>query len=360
MFIDEAEIYVKGGDGGNGKSSFRREARVPRGGPDGGDGGHGGSVIFEAVDNIDTLMDFVGHHHWKAENGRNGSVKNMTGKSGKDMIIQVPMGTLIYDRDSGLLLKDLTENGQQVRIARGGRGGRGNARFATSVEQSPVHAEEGVKGVERNIKLELKLIADVGLVGLPNAGKSTLLSHISSARPKIASYPFTTLHPILGIAELSRYRRMVFADLPGLIEGAHEGAGLGDEFLKHIERTRIIVHLVDVMPMDGSDPVENYYTIRNELSRYSNALAGKPELVVANKMDLTGGDEVLERLREELDQPMPAISAVTGKGLIPLLERVWVMIEDQREQEKLNPPAGPPEFLEEASWFESESEDDGL
>lgn len=350
MFVDEAEIYVKGGDGGDGCVGFRREAYVPRGGPDGGDGGDGGSVFFEAVDNVDTLMDFVGHHHWKAEDGKKGMGKKKFGRRGKDIIVQVPCGTLIYDRDTNILLKDLTEKGQRVCIARGGKGGRGNAQFATPVDQAPDYAEPGKPGQERNIKLELKLIADVGLVGLPNAGKSTLLAHVSAARPKIASYPFTTIQPMLGIVELSRYRRMVLADLPGLIEGAHEGAGLGDEFLKHIERTRIIVHLIDIMPMDESDPVANYHLIRNELTKYSEKLAGKPELVVANKMDLTGADEVLDRLREELDQPVMAISAVTGKGLMPMLEKLWDVIEEQRELEKMKPSE--PEMLpdEPSGW----------
>jgi GTP-binding protein len=360
MFVDEAEIYVKGGDGGDGCVGFRREAFVPRGGPDGGDGGNGGSVYFEAVDNIDTLMDFVGHHHWKAESGKKGMGKKMAGRKGKDVVVQVPCGTLIYDRDTNILLKDLTEKGQRVCIAKGGRGGRGNTQFATAVEQAPDHAEPGKPGQERNIKLELKLIADVGLVGLPNAGKSTLLSHVSAARPKIADYPFTTLHPMLGIVELSRYRRMVLADLPGLIEGAHEGAGLGDEFLKHIERTRVIVHMVDILPMDGSDPVANYHLIRNELAKYSEKLAGKPELVVANKMDLTGADEILARLREELDQPVMAISAVTGKGLLPMLENLWNVIEEQREMEKINPPPVEETLPNEPSKFMADNPTDDL
>lgn len=334
MFVDEAEIYVKGGDGGDGFVGFRREAYVPRGGPDGGDGGDGGSVYMEAVENIDTLMDFVGHHHWKAENGRPGRTKKMTGKSGRDTIIEVPLGTLIYDKDTGILLKDLTEARQRVCVARGGRGGRGNVHFATPTEQAPRYAEPGRKGKERHLRLELKLIADVGLVGMPNAGKSTLISRVSSARPKIADYPFTTLHPVLGIAELSRHRRMVLADLPGLIEGAHEGAGLGDEFLRHIERTRVIVHLVDILPMDGSDPVRNFTIIRNELAKYSKTLAAKPAIVVANKMDLTDSQEALKAFKKKTKQDVLAISAVTGRGLPELLERLWRQIEDQRETER--------------------------
>jgi len=334
MFVDEAEIYVKGGDGGDGFVGFRREAYVPKGGPDGGDGGRGGSVILEAVEDVDTLMDFVGHHHWKADSGRPGRTKKMDGKSGKDLIVQVPLGTLIYDKDTGILLKDLTESNQQVRVARGGRGGRGNVHFATPTEQAPRYAEPGGKGQERMLRLELKLIADVGLVGKPNAGKSTLISRVSSARPKIADYPFTTLHPVLGIVELSRYRRMVLADLPGLIEGAHEGAGLGDEFLRHIERTRVIVHLIDILPLDGSDPAENYHVIRNELSKYSKTLADKTEFVVANKMDLTGAREALDRLRKEIDRDVLPISAVAGRGVPELLDRLWRIVEESKREEK--------------------------
>lgn len=345
MFVDQAEIYVKGGDGGDGCVGFRREAYVPRGGPDGGDGGNGGNVYFVAVDNVDTLMDFSGRHHWRAEDGKKGMGKKMTGKSGKHLVIEVPRGTLIYDKDTGILLKDLTESREKVCIARGGKGGRGNVHFTTPVEQAPRHAEPGKPGQERNLRLELKLIADVGLVGKPNAGKSTLISHISEARPKIADYPFTTLHPVLGIAELSRHKRLVIADLPGLIEGAHEGAGLGDTFLRHIERTRVIVHLLDVMPFDGSDPAENYYMIRNELNKYSNILAAKPELIVANKMDLTNADEILDQLRDELGKPILAISAVTGKGLVNLLEKLWYMVQEQRDLDESRADEKTPEFF---------------
>jgi len=347
MFVDEAENYVKGGDGGDGFVGFRRETFVPRGGPDGGDGGRGGNVIFEAVDNIDTLMDFVGHHHWKAKDGRPGRTKKMAGKSGEDLVIQVPMGTLVYDKESGILLKDLTEKGQRVIVARGGKGGRGNVHFATPTEQAPRYAEPGGPGRERWLKLELKLIADVGLVGMPNAGKSTLISRVSSARPKIADYPFTTLHPVLGIVELSRHRRFVLADLPGLIEGAHEGTGLGDEFLRHIERTRVIVHMIDIMPMDESDPVQNYKIIRNELEKYSPKLAAKSEIVVANKMDLTDAKEAYERFKNELNINVMAISAVTGKGLEPLLDRLWREIEEQKEQEKFRQEQGIEEEVQE-------------
>ncbi|MHC4126088.1 MAG: GTPase ObgE, partial [Planctomycetota bacterium] len=277
MFIDEARIYVKAGDGGDGCLSFRREKYIPKGGPDGGDGGGGGDVYFETVEGIDTLLDFAGKSHWCAGNGQPGSGSNKHGSDGEDLVIKVPPGTLIYDVDFELVLKDLNKVGMKVCICRGGKGGRGNKSFATSTNQAPRITTQGKKGRERNIRLELKLIADVGLVGMPNAGKSTLISRCSAARPKIADYPFTTLKPVLGIVELSDFRRFVMADIPGLIEGAHSGAGLGYEFLKHIERTTILAHIIDIMPVDGSDPVENYNAIRSELKQYSRALAGKTE-----------------------------------------------------------------------------------
>ncbi|NLX05977.1 MAG: GTPase ObgE [Phycisphaerae bacterium] len=331
MFIDRAEIYVKGGDGGAGCVAFRREKYVPRGGPDGGDGGRGGSVYLEADENLNTLMDLVGHHHWKAEPGRPGMGKNKTGRSGRDRIVRVPPGTLIYDKEADLLLKDLVEPGQRVCVARGGKGGRGNKAFATSTEQAPQEAEPGLPGQERVLRLELKLIADVGLVGMPNAGKSTLLSRVSAARPKIADYPFTTRHPVLGIAELRNHRRIVIADIPGLIEGAHEGSGLGDEFLRHIERTSVLIHLVDILPPAG-DPFEHYEVIRGELSKYSPVLAAKPEIVAVNKMDLTDAGEALREFRERLgDERVFAISAVTGHGVPELLEHAYRVVQEYRE-----------------------------
>ena len=331
MFVDEAEIYVKGGDGGAGCVSFRREKFIPRGGPDGGDGGDGGSVYLQASTDVDTLMDFAGHHHWRAENGRPGRGKNMTGRSGEDKIVRVPLGTLVYDKDTGLLLKDLTEDGQRVCVAAGGRGGRGNKHFASSTQQTPRYAEPGQPGQERTLKLELKLIADVGLVGLPNAGKSTLVARVSSARPKIADYPFTTLNPVLGIVELSRHRRFVIADLPGIIEGASKGAGLGDEFLKHIERTRVLLHLIDIMPMEGPEPAEAYEIIRNELTEYSDVLANKPEIIVANKMDLTGAEGRLEEFREKIGKQVHPISAVTGRGVAELMELAWQVVQESKQ-----------------------------
>jgi GTP-binding protein len=327
MFVDEAQIWVKAGDGGNGCISFRREKYVPKGGPDGGDGGSGGDVYFEAAGDMNTLLDFTGRHHWRAENGKPGLGKNMYGQDGKDLVIRVPPGTLIYDADLSLLLKDLNEVGMKVLICRGGKGGKGNKAFATSTNQAPRIAEPGKLGQERNLRLELKLIADVGLVGMPNAGKSTLLSRCSAARPKIAAYPFTTLEPVLGIVELTGFRRFVMADIPGLIEGASRGAGLGHDFLRHIERTRIIVHILDIMPLDGSDPIDNYHAIRNELGRYSETLAAKEEVIVANKIDLDPDGARIEDLRNRLSRDIVPISAATGKGIKELTELLWQRIQ---------------------------------
>ncbi len=330
MFIDKAKIWVKAGDGGNGCVSFRREKYIPKGGPDGGDGGKGGSVYFHAVEDIDTLMDFAGKHHWHAQNGRPGSGNNKHGANGQDLIILVPLGTLIYDADLELLLKDLNKVGMKARVCLGGRGGKGNKAFATSTNQTPRYAEPGKKGQERNLRLELKLIADVGIVGLPNAGKSTLISHCSAARPKIADYPFTTLEPVLGIVELSDYRRFVLADIPGLIEGSHKGAGLGIEFLKHIERTRIIVHILDIMPTDGSEPAKNYKTIRKELKLYSKALAEKQEIIVANKIDLDAEGKKVKELKKKIRKKIYPISAVTGNGVKELTELLWKKIKETK------------------------------
>jgi GTP-binding protein len=323
MFIDQAKIHVKAGDGGGGCLSFRREKFVPKGGPDGGDGGRGGSVFFEATEGLDTLGQFSGRHHWRAGNGQGGAGKNRHGSDGEDLVIKVPPGTLIYDEDLGLLLKDLDAAGSLVCVCRGGKGGRGNKAFATPTDQAPRHTEPGGRGQERNIRLDLKLIADVGLVGMPNAGKSTLISRCSAARPKIADYPFTTVEPVLGIVELPQYRRFLMADIPGLIEGAHKGSGLGLDFLRHIERARIIAHIIDIMPLDGSDPAANYEAIRTELAEYSEAIARKPEIVVANKIDLDPGGAALEKLGKKLAKPVVAVSAATGEGLRLLEETLW-------------------------------------
>jgi len=342
MFIDEARIYVKAGDGGNGCVSFRREKFVPKGGPDGGDGGKGGDVYFEAAADRDTLLDFAGKHHWRAENGKHGGGNNMFGSDGQDLVIPVPPGTLIYDEDLGLLLKDLNETGMKVRVCRGGRGGKGNRAFATSTNQAPREYEPGKPGQERNLRLELKLIADVGLVGMPNAGKSTLLSRCSAARPKIAPYPFTTLEPVLGIVELSGFRRFVMADIPGLIEGASQGAGLGHDFLRHIERTVILVHILDIMPTDGSDPVDNYRAIREELTQYSKTLAQKSEVVVVNKMDLDPDGARLADLRDRLMREVVPISAATGQGIKELTELLWQKITQVKNAGKEDETWGTP------------------
>jgi GTP-binding protein len=330
MFVDEAQIWIKAGDGGHGCVSFRREKFIPKGGPDGGDGGDGGNVYFQAVENLDTLIDFAGKHHWQAQKGQQGSSNNKHGANGQDLIIKVPPGTLIYDTDLDLLLKDLSEINVKVRVCRGGRGGRGNKSFATAINQTPRNAKPGKPGQQRNLRLELKLIADVGLVGMPNAGKSTLISRCSAARPKIADYPFTTIEPVLGIIELSDFRRFVMADIPGLIEGAHAGAGLGHDFLKHIERTTLIVHILDIMPTDGSDPAENYKSIRSELEQHSNILAQKQEIIVANKTDLDPDGETVEELRKKLNTEVHAISAVTGSGMKELSEFLWQKVKELR------------------------------
>jgi GTP-binding protein len=322
MFVDRVEIYVKGGDGGKGCCSFRREKYVPRGGPDGGDGGDGGDVIIRAVAGADSLAEVVNRKHWRAQSGSPGGSANCHGKRGRDLVIAVPPGTLILDRDRGHVLRDLTEAGQQVAVGQGGRGGRGNKAFATAVNQAPRQTQPGSPGEERWLVLELKVIADAGLIGLPNAGKSTLLSRLSQAQPQIADYPFTTKHPNLGKVSVDGERTFILADLPGLIEGAHAGIGLGHEFLRHVERTRVLVHLVEPMPPDGSDPVENYRIVRRELELHSQALVEKPEIIAVSKCELTGSDEVRRRLERELAKPVLAVSAVTGEGLAQLVGQV--------------------------------------
>jgi GTPase len=319
MFIDEATVHVRAGRGGNGCMSFRREKFVPRGGPDGGDGGKGGDVVFLADSSIETLLDFRYPRHLHAQNGRPGAGKNQTGAHGADIEVRVPVGTILYDADTGLLLRDLDKPDERVRIVLGGAGGRGNKRFATSTNRAPRTTEDGEPGQERTLRLELKLIADVGLVGLPNAGKSTLLSHISAARPKIAAYPFTTRHPALGIADVGNYRRLVVADIPGLIEGAHEGHGLGIEFLRHIERTRVLLLVLDAAAVDGIPPLKAYHTLREELAGYGHTLPDRPHLVAANKMDIPEAREALDALRAALPVEVLPISAATGDGLPALL-----------------------------------------
>ncbi len=328
-FLDEVDIYVFGGAGGNGCMAFRREKYVPMGGPSGGDGGNGGRVYIEADSQFNTLQHLAGRHHWRAQRGGHGMGKDCHGKNGEGITIRVPPGTIICDDERSLVLKDLDHPGDRVCVARGGKGGRGNAAFKSATRQAPRITEPGTPGEERVLHLELRLIADVGLVGKPNAGKSTLLSRLSAARPKIAAYPFTTLTPHLGIVELARWRRFVMADIPGLIEGAHEGAGLGDAFLRHIERTRLLVHMVDLHPFEG-EAIDDYLAIRRELEQHSPALANKRELLVANKMDLTDSDQKLAAFRQAVpDKQVFAISAVTGKGLEGLGEILWQAIQDE-------------------------------
>ena len=342
MIIDQAEIYVHGGKGGHGCVSFRREKYIPKGGPDGGDGGDGGSVYVEASANVETLLDFTGRHHWVAKNGQPGMGKNMTGANGEDIVLNLPVGTLLFDRETDILIKDLAEQDDRVCIAAGGKGGRGNARFATPTHQTPRECEPGTPAQERWLRLELKLIADVGIVGLPNAGKSTLLSRLSKAHPKIADYPFTTLKPQLGIVELSDHRRFVMADIPGLIEGAHEGAGLGDDFLRHIERTRIILHVVDVgSPYAAKTPAEAYHVIREELRKYSPDLAAKEEVVAANKIDLAETGGVDGDLEPAIGKQVLPISAATGKGMARLAEELWRRVQEVKEP----PPEDPPPLV---------------
>jgi len=322
MFVDELDIVVTAGAGGDGCVAFRHEKYIPHGGPAGGDGGRGGSVYMQADESLNTLQHLAGHYHWKADRGGQGQGKDCHGRKGKDIVVRVPAGTIVRDGELGVVLKDLTTPGEKVCMAEGGRGGRGNSRFATATNQAPREAEPGEPGQERKLHLELKLIADAGLVGKPNAGKSTLISRLSAAHPKIAAYPFTTRTPCLGIVEMTRHRRFVMADIPGLIEGAHSGTGLGDEFLRHVERTKLLVHMIDICPPTG-DPAEDYRVIRNELARYSPALAEKPEIIVANKMDLSESEEHLADLRETIGKDIVAISAVTGKGIPQLTEAIW-------------------------------------
>jgi len=349
MIVDEAEIYVRAGKGGDGCLSFRREKYIPKGGPDGGDGGDGGSVFAVASPGIDTLLDFAGKHHWLAGNGQPGMGKNRTGRNGKPITLELPAGTLIYDRDTGVLIKDLSVPEEEVCIAEGGKGGRGNARFARPDHQTPREHEPGTPGRERWLRLELKLIADVGIVGLPNAGKSTLLGRLSRARPKVAEYPFTTLQPHLGIVELTDNRRFVMADIPGLIEGAHEGAGLGDAFLKHIERTRVILHVVDVgWEHATAPPASAYRAVRTELEKYSRHLADKPEIVAATKIDLTDGLKNARDLADAIRREALPISAVTGKGISEMVERLWALLADTKKKLDNNESSAAPPHREDA------------
>jgi len=344
MFVDEVDIHVTAGDGGRGCLSFRREKYVPRGGPDGGDGGHGGSIFIVAAPSKNTLVDFRFHPEFKAKRGSHGQGANKTGQTADDLDIAVPLGTLVFARDPESneleLLADLAHEGQRVLVAQGGRGGRGNARFVSSTNRAPRRVEQGHPGEERDLRLQLKLIADVGLVGFPNAGKSTLISRISAARPKIADYPFTTLTPNLGVVTLGDDRSFVVADVPGLIEGAHEGHGLGDKFLRHIERTKVLIHLVDVSGLSGRTPVEDFDIIRRELELFDPQVGAKPQLVVANKMDAVADEAAVKALEKHVKRarlPFFRISGVTGEGIDALLERAWQEIVAVRAAEAAAP-----------------------
>jgi GTP-binding protein len=330
MFVDRVAIFVQGGAGGDGCLSFRREKYAPRGGPNGGDGGHGGSVVVRAALGHTNLAHLSHQRHWRADRGQHGQGSDCFGRGGDDLVIEVPPGTLVHDRDRGHLLRDLKAPGDKVVVARGGRGGHGNLHFKSSTNRAPRQFEKGHPGEARWITLELKVIADVGLIGLPNAGKSTLLSRISRAHPEIADYPFTTKYPNLG-SVVAGDHAFVVADIPGLIEGAHAGHGLGHEFLRHVERTSLLVHLVEAMPLDGSDPVHNYSTIRNELTEYSPALAERPELVVLTKLDVTGAADVHTRISRELAREVLAISAVTGQGIPELIHRIVELLRERTE-----------------------------
>ena len=330
MFVDHVKIYVKGGDGGDGMVAFRREKYIAYGGPAGGDGGKGANVVFIVDEGLRTLMDFRYQRHFKAPRGEHGGSKNMHGKNAEDIVVKVPPGTIVTDAEDGTIIADLVENGQTAVIAKGGRGGRGNSRFATSSNPAPELSEKGEPGVNREINLELKVLADAGLVGFPSVGKSTLLSVVSAAKPKIADYHFTTLVPNLGMVETDDHRGFVLADLPGLIEGAHQGVGLGHQFLRHIERTRVIIHVIDMSGLEGRDPYEDFLTINEELEQYNLRLTERPQIIVANKMDMPESEENLKAFKQKLndeDALIFPISALTRSGLDELLHAVVDLLE---------------------------------
>lgn len=366
MFVDHVKIYVKGGDGGDGMVAFRREKYIPFGGPAGGDGGTGADVIFEVDEGLRTLIDFRYQRHYKADRGQHGMGKNMHGKNADDMIVKVPPGTVVTEGEDGPIIADLVEHGQRAIITRGGRGGKGNSRFATPQNPAPELSEMGEPGIEKDIVLELKVLADAGLVGFPNVGKSTLLSVVSAAKPKIADYHFTTIVPNLGIVETEDMRSFAIADLPGLIEGAHEGVGLGHQFLRHIERTRVIVHVIDMSGIEGRDPFEDYETINEELKQYNLRLTERPQLIVASKMDMPESEENLRLFKEKMtdDIEIFPISAITRKGLNNLIFKIADLIDttpefplSQLEEESENSVLYKHES--EASDFAISRDDDG-
>ena len=335
QFIDRTKVSVKAGDGGNGKSAFRHEKFVPKGGPSGGDGGRGADIVFVVDDNMNTLLDFRYHKKFKGAKGGNGDIKNMYGKNAEPCIVKVPAGTLVKDADTGAVIADLTAKGQSAVIAKGGRGGRGNAHFANSAHRAPTFAEYGEPGESRELLLELKLLADVGLVGYPSVGKSSLIASVSAARPEIADYPFTTITPVLGVVKTDYEKSFVMADIPGLIDGAADGVGLGHDFLRHRERTKLILHIVDASGSEGRDPVEDYHKINRELRKYSKKVASHPQVLVANKIDITESEENIPRLRELAEKEglkFFPISAVTHEGVKELIAHVGEFLENYHEE----------------------------
>ncbi len=335
MFVDVVKIYAAAGSGGHGAVSFRREKYIPAGGPDGGDGGRGGDIVFQADPGMKTLMDFRYKKRYRAGSGQNGAGSNKTGKNGEDLVLKVPVGTMIKDSERDIIIADLTEAGQRVVVAKGGKGGKGNSRFTSSVRQAPTFAERGYEGEERWLVLELKLLADVGLIGFPNVGKSTILSVVTGAKPKIANYPFTTLTPNLGVVELEGRKSFVLADIPGLIEGAHQGVGLGHDFLRHIERTRLLIHVLDVSGSEGRDPLEDFRQVNHELAKYSSSLAERPQLIAVNKTDLPDAREILAGVREALEKEgfeVFEVSAATNTGLDRLMDRAFELLRDLGDQ----------------------------
>lgn len=335
MFIDRARIFVQSGKGGDGMSSFRHEKFVPKGGPNGGDGGQGGNVVLVADRNVNTLVDFRFRRLFKAKPGGKGEGSNKYGRNAEDLVITVPLGTIVKDEETGQVMADLSRDGQRAIVAQGGRGGRGNWHFRTSANRTPTFAERGEPGEERWLRLELKVLADVGLLGYPSVGKSSILRKVSAAQPEVAAYHFTTLNPILGVVNLPDHRSFVMADIPGLIDGASEGVGLGHDFLRHIERTKILIHVIDVSGIEGRDPIEDYEKINAELAKYSEKLSRKQQIVAANKIDLLGDSDNLERLMDYMAAhgvEVYPICAMTGEGMDKLLERVWTMLEEYVEE----------------------------
>lgn len=355
MFIDTAKIFIKSGDGGNGAVSFRREKYVPRGGPDGGDAGKGGDIVFIVDRGLRTLMDFRYKKKHVAERGVDGGTNNCHGRDGQDLIIKVPPGTLIKDAENGRIIADMTNEGQMEIAARGGRGGKGNSRFATPTRQAPNFAEPGTSGEEKWVVLELKLLADVGLIGFPNVGKSTILSMVTAAKPKIANYHFTTLSPNLGVVEIPGVKSFVLADIPGLIEGAHEGAGLGHEFLRHIERTRLLIHVIDISGSEGRNPIDDYEKINEELKLYNPKLYGKPQIIAANKSDITGSEVNFQDFKDAMEKrghEVYKISAATNSGLRELMIHASTLLDKIPLEEAIEPDA-------EDAYFKIDAEENG-